>query len=325
MSPGALGTFGRPGLHTCEWGLLENPIQAQPLPRDTLPLQSAALPQNYWCPPHPVDTVSSWTGEGYEQHGAVFLPLRPTTSVSRLSGVLALHHWRKLNSLALLCPPQSSAHCPPPPGLFQTTANIYLTVCLNSFPIAEILSWPVHRDEDTTYLLISKMSSPASPSCDFRGLSNREHLQMNREWLSGPSGPAPLPCETCHHFPHITVYYDSALVSWDSRMPPQRDESFVWYKERGVVGGIKSSYSWNSLRHCNEYIYTRIRAGWAAVHWVARSQTRLSDFTFTFHFQHWRRKWQPTPVFLPGESQGRGSLVGCRLWGRTESDTTEAT
>ena len=31
----------------------------------------------------------------------------------------------------------------------------------------------------------------------------------------------------------------------------------------------------------------------------------------------WRRKWQPTPVFLPGESQGRGSLVGCRLWGRT--------
>ena len=39
----------------------------------------------------------------------------------------------------------------------------------------------------------------------------------------------------------------------------------------------------------------------------------------------WRRKWQPTPVFLPGESQGQGSLVGCRLWGHTESDTTEAT
>ena len=39
----------------------------------------------------------------------------------------------------------------------------------------------------------------------------------------------------------------------------------------------------------------------------------------------WRRAWQPTPVFLPGESQGRGSLVGCRLWGRTESNTTEVT
>ena len=49
--------------------------------------------------------------------------------------------------------------------------------------------------------------------------------------------------------------------------------------------------------------------------------TSLSLFTL----MHWRRKWQPTPVFWPGESQGRGSLVGCRLWGRTESDTTEVT
>ena len=49
--------------------------------------------------------------------------------------------------------------------------------------------------------------------------------------------------------------------------------------------------------------------------------TSLSLFTF----MHWRRKWQPTPVFLPGESQGRGSLMGCRLWGGTESDTTEVT
>ena len=47
----------------------------------------------------------------------------------------------------------------------------------------------------------------------------------------------------------------------------------------------------------------------------------FSLFTFTY----WRRKWQPIPVFLPGESQGWGSLVGCRLWSHTESDTTEAT
>ena len=44
-----------------------------------------------------------------------------------------------------------------------------------------------------------------------------------------------------------------------------------------------------------------------------------------FTFMHWRRKWKPTPVFLSGESQGRGSLVGCHLCGRTESDTTEVT
>ena len=57
---------------------------------------------------------------------------------------------------------------------------------------------------------------------------------------------------------------------------------------------------------------------WRVGHdWV----TSLSLFTF----MHWRRKWQPTPLFLPGESQGWGSLVGCHLWGCTESDTTEAT
>ena len=44
-----------------------------------------------------------------------------------------------------------------------------------------------------------------------------------------------------------------------------------------------------------------------------------------FIFMHWRRKWQPTPVFLPGESHGWRSLVGCCLWGHTELDTTEAT
>ena len=55
-------------------------------------------------------------------------------------------------------------------------------------------------------------------------------------------------------------------------------------------------------------------AWYAAVHGVLRVrldwETSLSHFTF----MHWRRKWQPTPVFLHGESQGRGSLLGCCLW-----------
>ena len=54
--------------------------------------------------------------------------------------------------------------------------------------------------------------------------------------------------------------------------------------------------------------------------WVGHDwATSLTLFTF----MHWRRKWQPTPVFLPGESQGQGSLVGCCLWGHSESDMTE--
>ena len=56
----------------------------------------------------------------------------------------------------------------------------------------------------------------------------------------------------------------------------------------------------------------RVRHNWV---------TSLSLFTF----MHWRRKWQPTPVFLPGKSHGQRSLVGCSPWGHTESDTTEAT
>ena len=52
---------------------------------------------------------------------------------------------------------------------------------------------------------------------------------------------------------------------------------------------------------------------------------RVGHTLSVFTFMHWKRQWQPTPVFLPEESQRPGSLVGCRPWGHTESDTTEAT
>ena len=63
----------------------------------------------------------------------------------------------------------------------------------------------------------------------------------------------------------------------------------------------------------------------AAVHGVTEGRTRLSDFTFTFHLHALEKEMATTPVFLPGESQGWGSLVGCCLWGHTESDMTEET
>ena len=66
-------------------------------------------------------------------------------------------------------------------------------------------------------------------------------------------------------------------------------------------------------------------AWWAAVHEVAQSRTRLSDFTLTFHFHALEKEMATHSSVLPGESQGRGSLVGCRPWGHTESDTTEVT
>ena len=66
-------------------------------------------------------------------------------------------------------------------------------------------------------------------------------------------------------------------------------------------------------------------AWWAAVPGVARNQTRLSDFAFTFYFPALEKEMATHSNVLAGESQGRGSLVGCCLWGHTESDMAEAT
>ena len=66
-------------------------------------------------------------------------------------------------------------------------------------------------------------------------------------------------------------------------------------------------------------------AWWATVHGVTKSWTWLSDFPFTFHFHALEKEMEVTPVFLLRESRGWGSLVGCCLWGHTESDTTEVT
>ena len=67
------------------------------------------------------------------------------------------------------------------------------------------------------------------------------------------------------------------------------------------------------------------RAWWAAVHGVAKSQTRLSDFTFTFHFHALEKEMATHSSVLAWRIPGTGSLVGCHLWDRTELDTTEAT
>ena len=67
-------------------------------------------------------------------------------------------------------------------------------------------------------------------------------------------------------------------------------------------------------------------AWWAAVHGVAESRAQLSDFTFTFHFHALEKEIATHSSVLAWRIPGtEDSLVGCRLWGPTESDTTEAT
>ena len=103
-----------------------------------------------------------------------------------------------------------------------------------------------------------------------------------------------------YYFPALGLSCSMVTLSSEKAMAPHSSTlawKITWVEE---PGGLQSM----GLR--------RVRHDWA---------TSLSLFTFL----HWRRKWQPTPVFLPGESQGQGSLVGCHLWGCTESDTTEVT
>ena len=66
-------------------------------------------------------------------------------------------------------------------------------------------------------------------------------------------------------------------------------------------------------------------AWWAAVHGVAMSQTRLSNFTFTFHFPALEKEMATHSSVLAWRIPETGELVGCRLWGHTELDMTEAT
>ena len=66
-------------------------------------------------------------------------------------------------------------------------------------------------------------------------------------------------------------------------------------------------------------------ASWAAVHGVAKSRTRLSNVTLTFHFHALEKEMAAHSTVLAWRIPGTGSLVGCRLWGRTELDTTEVT
>jgi len=90
-----------------------------------------------------------------------------------------------------------------------------------------------------------------------------------------------------HCYLDLNMAKDSSTLAW--KIP--------WTEEPGRLQSMGSR---------------RVRHDWA---------TSLSLFTFT----HWRRKWQPTPMFLPGVSQGWGSLLACRLRGCIESDTTEVT
>ena len=138
----------------------------------------------------------------------------------------------------------------------------------------------------------------------------------------------------------LNIHWKDWCWSWNSNPLATWCEELThlkrpWCWERLKAGGEGDNRGWDGwMASPTQWTWVSVNSGswW----WIGRPSvlqfmglqrvghdwaTSLSLFTF----MHWRRKWQPTPAFLPGESQGRGSLVGCRLWGRTESDMTEVT
>ena len=127
------------------------------------------------------------------------------------------------------------------------------------------------------------------------------------------------PCSFCLGHCFTQGVYTQLTTSSITKGPliPSSCLSFLLYSTEKVMTPYSSTLAWKIpwRKEPGKLQSMGLLRVWHD--WV----TSLSLFTF----MHWRRKWQPTPVFLRGESQGWGSLVGCCLWGRTESDTTEVT
>ena len=151
----------------------------------------------------------------------------------------------------------------------------------------------------------------------------REDMSKNKKFKENP------PCIGGTQQKRRAIHTVAQSCEWHGK----KDTVQGWGPEIPLPGFCRKPYSAKTL-----YVITLSLLYWQFHHNFIQQLERESKATVTlelmqsratslslFTFMHWRRKWQPTPVSLPGESQGRESLVGCRLWGRTESGTTEVT
>ena len=127
-----------------------------------------------------------------------------------------------------------------------------------------------------------------------------------------PFCPLPQKTKKLLEFEHIAIY-DKCFSIYKKE---NNSSIIVIFKEKEMAT-YSSTLAWRipwmeEPGRLQSMGFHGARQDWASSIWLSS-------------FIHWRRKWQPTPLFLPGESQGQQSLLGCLLWGRTEWDTTERT
>ena len=122
-----------------------------------------------------------------------------------------------------------------------------------------------------------------------------------------------------------------ALSSWTCKLPESRELTYVGHQCTSIVLYLiftqillEKAMAPHSSTLAWKIPWTEEPGGLQSMG-LLRVGHDWATSLLLFTFMHCRRKWQSTPVSLPGESQGRGNLVGCRLWGLTESDTTEVT
>ena len=180
-------------------------------------------------------------------------------------------------------------------GIFLAQGSNLSLLCLlhwqvGSLPLSHLGSPKVRWKCKSCTILCDPMN------CNLPGSSSHRVLQARiLGWIDFPffKGTSEPKDQTQVSYFNRPIYSERAMAPHSSTFAWK----ILWMEEPGrlqSMGSLRVPYNW---------------------------ATSLSLFIF----MHWRRKWQPTPVFLPGESQGQGSLVGCRLWGLTESDMTEVT
>ena len=154
-------------------------------------------------------------------------------------------------------------------------------------------------------VLRPSVAAQLPPEKGGRAISSLLSMKMaNHPAVRGRCLPGPLSLHTCDHL---------CAVSPLSQGGGLQLCAYLLLRAGAWKGTSISSHSVSS------------RGGLTDPHFITRILWFRERSLSLFNFTQWRRHWRPTPVFLPGESQGWQSLVGCRLWGRTESDTTEAT